>query len=61
MQNYKGVFLKLNVVSDKSVISKLEQIKNKQGYIKELISKDSLIYKNYRKEGTDEQCYHDNT
>ena len=54
MQNYKGIFLKLNTVSDKPVISRLEQIKNKQGYIKELISKDSLIYKNYRKEGTDE-------
>ena len=61
MQTYKGIFLKLNTVSDKPVISKLEEIKNKQGYIKELITKDSLIYKNYRKEGTNEQCYHDNT
>lgn len=50
MQNYKGIFLKLNTVSDRPVISKLEQIRNKQGYIKELINKDSLIYKNYRKE-----------
>lgn len=61
MQNYKGIYLKLNKVSDRPIISKLEQIKNKQGYIKDLISKDSLIYKDYRKEGTDEQCYHDNT
>ena len=61
MQNYKGIFLNLNVISDKPVISKLEQIKNKQGYIKELINKDSFIYKYYRKEGTNEQYYHDNT
>lgn len=54
MQNYKGIFLKLNTVSDKPVISKLEQIKNKQGYIKELINKDSFIYKDYRKEETNE-------
>lgn len=61
MQNYKGIFLKLNVVSDKPVISRLEQIKNKQGYIKDLISKDSFIYKNYRKEEPNEEYHHDNT
>lgn len=61
MQNYKGIFLKLNVISDKPVISKLEQIKNRQGYIKELINRDSFIYKDYRKEGTNEEYHHDNS
>ena len=61
MQNYKGIFLKLNTVSDRPVISRLEQIKNKQGYIKELITNDSLIYKNYRKEEPNEEYHHDNS
>lgn len=61
MQTYKGIFLKLNTVSDRPIISKLENIKNKQGYIKELISKDSFIYKDYRKEGTNEEYHHDNS
>lgn len=61
MQNYKGIFLKLNVISDKPVISKLEQVKNRQGYIKELINKDSFIYKSYRKEDLNEKYHHDNT
>ena len=61
MQNYKGVYLKLNKVSDRPIISKLEQIKNKQGYIKDLISKDSSIYKDYRKEEPNEEYHHDNT
>lgn len=54
MQKYKGIYLKLNKVSDKALLSKLEQIKNRQGYIKELINADSFIYKNYRKEEINE-------
>ena len=61
MQNYKGVYLKLNKVSDRPIISNLEQIKNKQGYIKDLISKDYSIYKDYRKEEPNEEYHHDNT
>lgn len=61
MQNYKGIFLKLNTVSDRPVITRLEQIKNKQGYIKELINKDSFIYKSYRKEEPNEEYHHDNS
>ena len=61
MQNYKGIFLKLNVISDKPVISKLDQVKNRQGYIKELINKDSFIYKSYRKEDLNEKYHHDNS
>lgn len=61
MQNYKGIFLKLNVISDKPVISKLDQVKNRQGYIKELINKDSFIYKSYRKEDLNEEYHHDNS
>lgn len=61
MQSYKGIYLKLNEVSDKPVISKLEQIKNKQGYIKDLINSDPTIYKNYRKEEINEQYHHDNS
>ena len=61
MQKYKGIFLKLNTVSDLPVITKLEKIKNKQGYIKELINRDHLVYKDYRKEETNEQCHHDNS
>lgn len=61
MQNYKGIFLKLNVIADKPVISKLDQVKNRQGYIKELINKDSFIYKSYRKEDLNEKYHHDNS
>ena len=61
MQNYKGIFLKLNVISDKPVISKLDQVKNRQGYIKELINKDSFIDKSYRKEDLNEKYHHDNS
>jgi hypothetical protein len=61
MQNYKGIFLKLNVIADEPVISKLDQVKNRQGYIKHLINEDTFIYKKYRKEEINEQCNHHNT
>ena len=61
MQKYKGIFLKLNTVSDLPVLNKLQQIKNKQGYIKHLINEDTFIYKKYKKEGINEQCNHHNT
>lgn len=36
----KRYFLKLNLVNDKEIISKLESVGNVQGYIKKLIRKD---------------------
>lgn len=54
MQKYKGIFLKLNTVSDLPVLNKLQQIKNKQGYIKHLIRADTFIYKKYKKEEINE-------
>ena len=35
-----GVYLKLNKVTDSDILSKLDSVPNKQGYIKELIRKD---------------------
>ncbi len=39
-QNTKQVRLKLNIVTDEDILTKLEKVGNKQGYIKELIRKD---------------------
>ena len=36
----KQIKLKLNITSDKDILDKLDQVDNKQGYIKELIRKD---------------------
>lgn len=38
--NTKPVFLKLNVKTDADVLQKLEEVGNKQGYIKALVRKD---------------------
>ncbi len=35
--------LKLNISTDKDILKKLDQVGNKQGYIKELIRKDLLM------------------
>ena len=37
---HKGLYLKLNTVTDKDVIDRLSDQENKQGYIKELIRTD---------------------
>lgn len=34
------VHLKLNMITDKDILEKLESVENKQGYIKDLIRKD---------------------
>ena len=39
----KQIKLKLNITSDKDILDKLEQVDNKQGYIKELIRKDIMV------------------
>lgn len=38
--NTKGVYLKLNTKTDSDIINRLDQVDNKQGYIKELIKAD---------------------
>lgn len=35
-----GLYLKLNLESDKDIIKKLEEVGNKQGYIKDLIRRN---------------------
>ena len=39
-ENTKSVYLKLNKNTDSDILEKLEQVQNKQGYIKNLIRKD---------------------
>lgn len=39
-EHTKGVYLKLNLETDKDILCKLDAVKNKQTYIKELIRKD---------------------
>ncbi len=36
----KGVYLKLNIVTDKDILDKLAKVENVQGYIKNLIRAD---------------------
>lgn len=36
----KGVYLKLNINTDKDILKKLENVENVQGYIKSLIRTD---------------------
>lgn len=38
--NTKRVFIKLNKNTDKDILEKLDNVPNKQGYIKELIRSD---------------------
>ena len=39
-KNTRPIFLKLNLKTDKDILDHLESLRNKQGYIKELIRKD---------------------
>ena len=36
----KGIYLKLNLTTDADILTKLDQVDNKQGYLKQLIRKD---------------------
>ena len=38
--NTKGLYIKLNIKTDADIIGLLSDVKNKQGYIKELIRDD---------------------
>ena len=51
MNNHKGIFIRHHNEHDKSIIEKLSQVTNKQGYIKELIKTDSLFYQHYIRKG----------
>ena len=48
--NTKGYYFKLNIEKDADLISWLETISNKQGYIKLLIASDMERALNHRKE-----------
>lgn len=39
-ENTVGVYLKLNLVHDRDILAKLKRVKNRQGYIKQLIRDD---------------------
>lgn len=39
-KNKSGLYLKLNKATDGDILAKLEEVGNKQGYIKELIRRD---------------------
>ena len=48
-KNHKGIYLQLHVVNDLQILQKLQEVKNKQGYIKNLIINDDSLYKNFIK------------
>ena len=39
-KNTTGIYLKLNNKTDADILRKLEEVENRQGYIKELIRRD---------------------
>ena len=41
--NYKGYYMKLNIVEDDDIIQRLDEQKNRQGYIKDLIRTDIAL------------------
>ena len=40
---HKGVYLKLNTVTDADVIERLDKQENKQGYLKDLVRTDTSL------------------
>ncbi len=48
----KGIHLKLNLRTDADIISKLESVSNKQGYLKDLVRRD--LYDNRTERNTGE-------
>lgn len=49
--NFKGIYLKLNVVNDRDILERLSQVPNRQGYIKECIRADIFLDKFYLEAG----------
>ena len=43
--NTKQIVLKLNIKTDADILARLEEVENKQGYIKQLIREDVKIWK----------------
>ena len=41
--NYQGYYMKLNIVEDDDIIQRLDEQKNRQGYIKDLIRADIAL------------------
>lgn len=39
-KHVKGIYLKLNITTDKDILTHLNKVNNKQGYIKQLIRND---------------------
>lgn len=65
---HKGVYLKLNTQADEDIITRLDEQKNKQGYIKGLIRTDMAldVFRNGVENGMikvvqDGQCDNNNT
>ncbi len=44
-KNIKKILLELNIKTNNDILEKLNFVKNKQGYIKELIKNDETIFK----------------
>ena len=58
---FKGLYLKFNVVNDRDIIERLDRQDNKQGYIKELIRIDtSLDGLRHAFKGEDDGQYNNN-
>ena len=49
MKNHKGIFINLHEQNDKQILDRLNNVSNKQGYIKAVVKNDALIYKQYEK------------
>ena len=47
--NHVGVYLQLHKENDQRELKKLQEVQNKQGYIKNLIRNDDSVYKKYWK------------
>ena len=59
MNNHTGIYIKLHQENDKEILKKLQNLNNKQGYIKEVVLNDSVVYKKYEKGVGNGQYYHD--
>ena len=51
---YKGYYLKLRLTEDADVIAVLDEVKNRQGYIRDLIRKDIVTLDEAIKHCTEE-------
>lgn len=61
MNNHTGIYIKLHQENDKEILKKLQNLNNKQGYIKEVVLNDSVVYKKYERKVGNGQHYNDHT